>query len=400
MDSAAPVLGRTEPRRGALKASIDIVGAARTVSRMPADLTSHLSKAELVARGVPEALFVDGTDLECRLLTKSLMTNGAAFFEAIPATMPVSQLTEDHYRGTLKMVEVFAAENGIDPLAELSDADRQRLIEGWLATQSKDVATGTLKSYRRALKWWARLHELPNPITEEAAAILGLKPGRGPARPMSVVDYNTTLLALMTNSIVTAPSPAYEIPVQAWHLRQRVRLTLAVACSLRAVSELPQLTEDCIVSFDDDGIAAKLPFSKGKHEPQDIKLLYRNDVACPVAALYDFFQFCELHAIPRHGLLAPYVYRTRGVSTSLTTPTADERSERGQWYTIAASVGLDRRSSLHSLRAMMPVAAARDGWGLHRVKTLTRHAGGETAAIYANRFTAEPIELFSGDEVS
>lgn len=367
---------------------------------MSADLTSHLSKAELVARGVPEALFFDGTNLECRLLTKSLMTNGSDFFESIPATMPVSQMVEDHYRGTLKRVEAFAAAHGIAPLAELSDADRQRLVEGWLATQSKDVATATLKHYCKALKWWAQLHELPNPVTEEAATILGLKPGRGPARPMSVADYNTTLLALAANSIVTAPSPAFEIPVQAWHLRQRVRLTLGVACSLRAVSELPQLTEDCIVSFDDDGIALKLPFSKGKHEPQDIKLLYRNDVACPVAALYDFFQFCELHAIPRHGLLAPYVHRNRGVCTSLTTPTATARAEREQWYTIAASVGLNPSSSLHSLRAMMPVAAARDGWSLHRVKTLTRHARGETAAIYANRFAAEPIELFSGDEVA
>lgn len=357
--------------------------------RLP--LHKALSHETLLSAGLPPELLFDGSDLERYVWTQLLLDHGGEFFPQIQTTVPVAEKTESNYRSSIGLFERWCAERSVADVAALDVARRAKLVEGWLAVRAKVISDGQLKVDRRALVWWAKQNRFPNPVSDVSRALRSTVAGTGQAKPLTVSDYNMVLRALDTGAVVKPSRPAWEMMYQAWHLRQKAVITFTVACSLRAVSELPSITDDCVVGVDDTGVSLKLPKSKYKSQPQDIRLLYRDDLGCPVTALYNWLAFCDENRLARHGVLLPAVYRHRH-GEGATARSQSRASETNQWKLVANYVGLDRRATMHGLRATMPTAAAAAGWGLHRIRNLGRWVDLGSAATYV-RATPAPLGL-------
>lgn len=340
-----------------------------------------------------------GFDLEspvARLVVQALIDHGRPSLSHLSANAPLSPTTRRDYE---YRIVAWVRWTGLseEDLIALPHEARCELVERFLAVESQK-SDKTIKEYRTVFTWWARENHLDSPVTPVAQAIKGRGKGRGKSRVLTGEQLTALLAGLKSCSVASgySASRAADDRFVGWHLRTRAALLITLTCSLRAQSELHQMTDDTILRVDDDGIVVRLPLTKNRRH-RDIVIRPRSDELCPLTALTEWLAWLDQHGLVRPGgaLLPAVNRRLRLADPKFLQPSG--REMKSWWYPCRdylTGLGYDMTGvRLHGLRSSAITEAVAEGWSHTRLRDLGGWGSLNVAAGYAR--TGDPgIDLY------
>ena len=341
-----------------------------------------------------------GLDLEsavARLVVQALIDHGRPSLSHLSTNAPVSPGVRRNHEYKIAAWVRWTGLSEADLIA-LPHETRCELVEAFLAVESETKADQMIKKYRTIFNWWARENHLDSPVTPVAKAIKGRGKGIGKSAVLTGEQITALLAGLKSCAVASDYSDrdAADDRFVGWHLRTRAALLITLTSSLRAQSELPQMTDDTILRVDDDGIVVRLPLTKNRRH-RDIVIRPRSDELCPLTALTDWFAWLDQHGLDRPGgALLPAVNR----QLRLDNPAFLQPSGREQdsWWTpcrnYLTGLGYDMTGvRLHGLRSSAITEAVAAGWSHTRLRDLGGWGSLNVAASYAR--TGDPgIDLY------